>query len=145
MAGANFSLANAQLFKGLAQRLPPSALLSVLLPPLLTLTGTAGKRDVQATAAEAIAGLVRGAGVWPLAEQQRLWEALAAPLAAALRTCSVESLGDWQSCIRFCAFNRDPRRIAWLARLLFRSFWDLAHVVPSDLSAEDLGRVIRWH
>jgi len=35
---------------------------------------------VQATAAEALAGLVRGAGVWPLAEQQQLWELVAAPL-----------------------------------------------------------------
>ena len=68
MTGANFSLANAQLFKGLAQRLPPRALHEALLPPLLALAATSSTRDVQATAAEALAGLVRGAGVWPLAD-----------------------------------------------------------------------------
>ena len=140
LSGANFALANAQLFKGLAQQLPPERLLGALLPPLLELGATAGKRDVQATAAEAVAGLVRGAGVWPLPLQQQLWRALGAPLASALRACSVEGLGDWQSCLRFMCFNRDPRRIGYKGTLALLSppshlstFHPLATLTPFPL------------
>ena len=89
----------------------------VALPELLKLMADP-KRDVQACAAEVLAGLVRGAGDWPLSHQQALWAELREPLGKTLRACSIESLQDWQSCLRFCAFNRDPRRIAWLVALL---------------------------
>ena len=65
-----------------------------------------------------IAGIVRGTGDWPLSHQQALWAELREPLGKTLRACSIESLQDWQSCVHFCAFNRDPRRIAWLVAVL---------------------------
>ena len=76
------------------------------------------KRDAQACAAELLAGLVRGAGHWPLSHQKALWASLKELLAKALRSCSVESLQDWQNALRYIAFNRDPRRIVWLVELL---------------------------
>lgn len=112
----DFELRQAQLFKGLAAHYGP-ALVPALLPPLLDLMKSSA-RDAQAVATEALAGLVRGAGHWPLSEQRRLWEAVCPALRAALRACSVQSLGDWQACLRYMAFNRDPRRIAWLATML---------------------------
>jgi len=112
----DFELRQAQLFKGLAAHYGP-ALVPALLPPLFDLMKNSA-RDAQAVATEALAGLVRGAGHWPLSEQQRLWDAVCPALRTALRACSVQSLGDWQACLRYIAFNRDPRRIAWLATML---------------------------
>lgn len=118
LKGTNFSLATAQLLKGLASHYGP-ALLRSLLPPLRRLMPQPG-RDTQAAAAEVLGGLVRGAGCWGLSSQQELWRALDEPLGTALRACSVESLSDWQEMIRFVAYNRDPRRLQWLARLLLQ-------------------------
>lgn len=113
----DFELRHAQLFKGLAQHYGCATLLPTLLPPLLALMQQP-RRDAQAVAAEALSGLVRGAGRWTLSEQRSLWEAVTPALRAALRACSVQSLGDWQACLRFIAFNRDPRRLTWLVTML---------------------------
>lgn len=113
----DFELRHAQLFKGLAQHYGCATLLPTLLPPLLALMQQP-RRDAQAVAAEALSGLVRGAGRWTLSEQRSLWEAVTPALRAALRACSVQSLGDWQACLRFIAFNRDPRRLSWLVTML---------------------------
>ena len=63
---------------------------------------------------------MRGAGAWSVADQLTLWRAVEGPLTASLRACSVESLGDWQSALRFIAYQRDPRRLGWLLALLLR-------------------------
>ena len=120
VGGHNFVLPNAQLFKGLAKHLGAARLLPSLLPPLLALVSGGGKRDAQAAAAEALSGFVRGAGAWSVADQLTLWRAVEGPLTASLRACSVESLGDWQSALRFIAYQRDPRRLGWLLALLLR-------------------------
>lgn len=115
----NFEFKHAQLFKGIAAHYGASALMPSLLPAILD-TSTEQRRDSQAVSAEALAGLVRGAGRWKLSEQRSLWEAVTPPLRSALRACSVQSLGDWQICLRFISYNRDPRRLQWLARLASR-------------------------
>lgn len=113
----DFELGHAQLFKALTAHYGSAALLPVFLPAVLKLAADT-KRDSQAVAAEAMAGLVRGAGRWPLSEQAALWGQLREPLRATLRACPVQSIGDWQACLRYMSFNRDPRRIAWLVELL---------------------------
>ena len=81
--GKNFSIEAAHLFKGLARHYgPPMA--AALLPALCDKYILVIKRDAQAAACECLAGLVRGAGGWPLSAQKDLWAALAAPLSTAL-------------------------------------------------------------
>ena len=120
MQGKNFTVERAQLFKGIAAHYGRAHLMPILLPELTKMCADS-KRDSQAAAAEVIAGLVRGSGMWTLSAQTALWEELAPLLRNTLRACPAESVGDWQSCMRFCSFNRDPRRIRWLAQMLLQA------------------------
>ena len=72
--------------------LTPTLTLTQVLPALLELTSNP-KRDAQSVAAEVMAGLVRGAGRWPLSGQRALWDALREPLRLTLRACSVQVRG----------------------------------------------------
>ena len=118
----DFELRHAQLFKGLANKYGAAKMLPALLPHLQKLMGESASRDAQAVASETCAGLVRGAARWKLSEQRKLWADLGPSLKAALRNASVQSLGDWQACLRYMTFNRDPRRVSWLAELLVSEF-----------------------
>ena len=127
----DFELRHAQLFKGLAAKYGAAHMTKALIPSLVTLMGETASRDAQAVAAETVAGLVRGAARWPLSQQRELWATIGPELRKALRACSVQSLGDWQACLRYIAFNRDPRRLTWLAELLIADFESSGTVVDA--------------
>jgi len=70
-------------------------------------------------AAEMVAGLVRGAKHWSYNETEELWAWVIPVLRKVLPTLSNLSIGDWSAAIRFCVYDRDPRRFYPLTDLLF--------------------------
>ena len=75
-------------------------------------------RDSQAVAAEAFAGLVRGAGRWPLSAQQKLWASLSPPLSAR-RPCVHRPVARRLAGVPALPLLQPrPRRVGWLATLL---------------------------
>ena len=70
-------------------------------------------------AAEMVAGLVRGAKHWTCDETDELWAWIIPVLRKLLPTLSNLSIGNWSAAIRFCVYDRDPRRFYPLTDLLF--------------------------
>ena len=86
-----------------AERLP------ALLPALQRVADNS--RDNQAVAAEAFAGLVRGAGRWPLGAQQALWASLAPRCDAPRMHRPIARRLAGLPALLLC--HRDPRRVGW--------------------------------
>ncbi|CDS14218.1 hypothetical protein LRAMOSA06388 [Lichtheimia ramosa] len=88
------------------------------------LCGSMEQRSHQRAAAEMITGLVRGTVNWPLVKIQKLWEWLAPLLQSTFAAITPDSLTYWESCVKHCAVNWDPRRLHYLRQVVFGATFD---------------------
>ena len=131
--GANFALGVARLFERLTAHYGP-ALGGPLLPAAIPLLVPGAKRDALAVGLEVVGGLLRGSRRWPAADVTALRAQLEPAMSASLRACAVESVGDWQVCLRFVSFSRDPRELGWLAKLLLNGLDSAAAAHETSLA-----------
>jgi hypothetical protein len=78
----------------------------------------AADRELQCTAAEMIAGIVRASHSLAASEQESLRTRLASLLTATLGAVTPDSVAVWSEMLRYIAANRDPRRLQWLAQIV---------------------------
>ena len=74
--------------------------------------------SLQRCGAEMIAGLVRGAKHWTWSMTEQLWSWLVPLLRKILERVTVETIGDWGTCMATASESRDPNRIHWLLEVL---------------------------
>jgi proteasome activator subunit 4 len=119
-----FSDSRAEMFKGIARNFGLKALeffrsdverLLVEDPA----DGTGEHASKLRCVAEIMAGLIRGSKHWEHDEIQALWAWAIPILKTLLPTLSNLSIGNWSGMIRFCVYDRDPRRLYPLTDLLF--------------------------
>eukprot|EP00127_Corallochytrium_limacisporum_P005109 Clim_evm15s199 gene=Clim_evmTU15s199 len=113
---ARFEDIQAQVFKGLARNYGPQ--IWQIFKPHFQRLSTATEEHSQRVAAEIVAGIVRGTKHWAYEDVEAFWMDLSPDLQAALNAITQDTLGDWASAIRFMVYDRDPRRLFWLSRLL---------------------------
>ncbi|XP_076047764.1 proteasome activator complex subunit 4-like isoform X2 [Oratosquilla oratoria] len=72
----------------------------------------------QRCATEIIAGLIRGSKHWTYEKHANLWKVLRPILEMGMSKVTVETVGDWGTCMATASESRDPNRIAPLLELL---------------------------
>eukprot|EP00742_Colponemidia_sp_Colp-10_P010589 GILJ01011644.1.p1 GENE.GILJ01011644.1~~GILJ01011644.1.p1 ORF type:complete len:1966 (-),score=302.43 GILJ01011644.1:107-5566(-) len=110
----------AQLVKGLFQILGPP-FMHAILPLLSELCSAFDHREKQSSAAEVIAGMIRGAKHWDWEDTQQLIQVCVPLILPAMVNCSMEVSDDWCSLLSFIAADLDPKRLYWLIPYLFDS------------------------
>ena len=85
-----------------------------LIEELGELVSKLSEVDMQVTAAEVLAGIVRGIRHWPFPQQSQIRERIVEYVEAVAGRCPLESLDTWVDSMRLCADQCDPRRIMWL-------------------------------
>eukprot|EP00039_Didymoeca_costata_P033291 m.41688 g.41688 ORF g.41688 m.41688 type:complete len:1837 (-) comp9800_c0_seq1:208-5718(-) len=81
--------------------------------------GAGERASKQRCAAEIIAGMVRGSKHWSAENQQVLWDWVIPVLQKVFPEVSNLNVADWASALRYCVYDRDPRRIYRLTDHLF--------------------------
>ena len=104
------------LWKGLFRNFGETAL--KLLRPHIERLSLAENESSQRCGAEMIAGLIRGAKHWTWEMTERLWEWLVPLLRKILLHVTVETVGDWGTCMATASDSRDPNRIHWLLEVM---------------------------
>uniref|UniRef100_A0AAR2INB5 Proteasome activator Blm10 mid region domain-containing protein n=1 Tax=Pygocentrus nattereri TaxID=42514 RepID=A0AAR2INB5_PYGNA len=107
------------LFKGLFRNFDDS-FLPVLKPHMEQLVGDTHESK-QRCVAEIISGLIRGSKHWSYSKVEKLWAMLCPILRTALSNITIETYGDWGTCIATACESRDPRKLHWLFELLMES------------------------
>ncbi|KAG7492479.1 hypothetical protein MATL_G00015050 [Megalops atlanticus] len=107
------------LFKGLFRNFG-DAFLPVLQPHMERLVADSHE-STQRCVAEIIAGLIRGSKHWSYSKVVSLWELLCPLIRTALSNITVETYGDWGTCIATACESRDPRKLHWLFEMLMES------------------------
>ena len=121
-----FSDCRAELFKGLARNhgMKVFGYFKAEVIQLLEICetdGTGERASKQRCAAEIVAGVVRGAKHWPYDGYQVLWDWVVPLLEKHLGEVTNLNIHDWSCAIRFCVYDRDPRRFYRLTDVLFTS------------------------
>ena len=114
-----FDFVHVSLVRGLVEAVPAivvdeGGVMEKEVRQLLTSTDL----DRQCTAAEAIAGIVKGIKHLTVAQQRRVQAWLLPSLLSALTSAPPDSVSNWTAALRFMYSNMDPRRLAWLTRPL---------------------------
>ncbi|XP_031434367.1 proteasome activator complex subunit 4A isoform X3 [Clupea harengus] len=107
------------LFKGLFRNFG-DAFLPVLQPHMERLVADSHESP-QRCVAEIISGLIRGSKHWSYSQVEKLWALLCPMLRKALSNITVETYGDWGTCIATACESRDPRKLHWLFEMLMES------------------------
>ncbi|KAI7863239.1 hypothetical protein BDF14DRAFT_1734412 [Spinellus fusiger] len=118
-----FSLSHARLFTSIFQAYR-EAPLEAAKETLESLCCSFDQKNQQRAAAEVLAGLIRGMKHWPVAELTKTWAWLFPLLQKTFASITPDSLTYWESFVKFCATNRDPRRIRPLIDLILRADFD---------------------
>jgi len=121
-----FSDCRAELFKGLARNHGIKVLdyfkaAAVQLLEICATDGTGERASKHRCAAEIVAGIVRGAKHWPYDDCQALWAWVMPLLEKNLAEVTNLNIHDWSCAIRFCVYDRDPRRFYQLTDMLFKT------------------------
>jgi proteasome activator subunit 4 len=124
---ARFSEAQAELYKGLARNhgVKFLELVRPRIEHLLAKTDTDGVSETTAKfrcAGELIAGIVRGSKHWRHDELQTMWAFIIPTLESTLPRVEHHTIGNFSSMLRYCVYDRDPRRFYPLCELFFRPF-----------------------
>lgn len=75
-------------------------------------------RELQCTAAEMLAGMLRASHSLATADQDKLKARLGALLTTSLTSLSPSSVDAWAEMLRYVSANRDPRRLTWLTQIV---------------------------
>ena len=98
--------------------------LSSVLPsnsPHLIIVSKVGETTAKfRCAAELVAGIVRGSKHWSHNEVQQMWAFVIPTLEAVVARVEHHTVGDFASMLRYCVYDRDPRRFYPLTDLFFR-------------------------
>ncbi|KAJ3305761.1 hypothetical protein HDU76_004956 [Blyttiomyces sp. JEL0837] len=84
---------------------------TAIRPAVQSLAADVADKSKQRSAAELLAGLIRGSKHWPLSKLETLWSWVLPVLASAFVNATPESIGYWVECITYFSANRDPRRV----------------------------------
>ncbi|KJE97899.1 proteasome activator subunit 4 [Capsaspora owczarzaki ATCC 30864] len=117
-SGARFSTSTAKLYKRIFRQLGPAA-----LEPFKAHLMRQVKSDepgLQRTAAEIIAGAVRGSKHWTFDCQEQLWLFIVPLLRTAFDKAGNYTIDDWNNCLLFAVYDRDVHRLRHLVQLVLR-------------------------
>lgn len=123
---SSFHDLRADFFKGLFRNLGPPALalfkseLEALCAEAAADASSGEAAARQRCAGEMVGGLVRGSKHWPFAEVEAMWAWLVPLLEQTMAAVNNMSLGDWAAALRYCVYDKDPRRLYQLTDLLFQ-------------------------
>ena len=131
-----FNFNRYQLFKGLFRNHGDVYLKSFM--PHLEKMVQSKEDSFQISAAEFIAGLVRGAKHWPYQMTVNLWQNLLPVIALALNNITDETTNDWAVCFTAIHKNRDPNRLHWLIEYLASE----EHQTAQEVSATECVKLI---
>ncbi|KAI8379085.1 uncharacterized protein BYT42DRAFT_495617 [Radiomyces spectabilis] len=98
--------------------------IATVRPVLEELCYSADQKSRQRAAAELTGGIIRGSKHWNSTKKQRLWDWIIPVLRKTLANITPDCLSYWESFVRFCAANRDPRRIRPLIDLILEAEFD---------------------
>ncbi|XP_063047941.1 proteasome activator complex subunit 4A [Engraulis encrasicolus] len=107
------------LFKGLFRNYG-DLFLPMLRPHMERLVADTHE-STQRCVAEVTAGIIRGSKHWSYSQVEKLWAWLCPLLRKALDNITVETYGDWGTCIATACESRDPRKLHWLFEMLMES------------------------
>lgn len=121
---ARFSEAQAELYKGLARNhgLNFLTLARPCIEELLAQNDTDGVSETTAKfrcAGELLAGIVRGSKHWRYDDLQKMWSFVIPTLESAMARIEHNTIGNFASTLRYCVYDRDPRRFIPLSKLFF--------------------------
>lgn len=74
----------------------------------------------QRLASEFVAGLLRGAKLWPYEKQENIRKWLTPILESVFDNLTQETIANWGTCVSSPFEDRDPRRLHWLIDILLR-------------------------
>mmetsp|Transcript_5329 Transcript_5329/g.16136 ORF Transcript_5329/g.16136 Transcript_5329/m.16136 type:complete len:1865 (+) Transcript_5329:117-5711(+) len=129
---AHFSDAQAELYKGFARNhgLKFMELARPQIERLLAPCDSDGVSETTAKfrcAGELVAGIVRGSKHWHFDEVQAMWKFVIPTLEEAASRVENHTISNFSSTLRYCVYDRDPRRFYPLTCLFFR---------PQDLETD---------
>uniref|UniRef100_A0A7S4KNJ3 Proteasome activator complex subunit 4 C-terminal domain-containing protein n=1 Tax=Guillardia theta TaxID=55529 RepID=A0A7S4KNJ3_GUITH len=147
--GKSFIGSHAQMFKGLLKAFGLQVItkLRTFLEALLADAQAYSHEssDVyigkQCLASELLGGLVRGMKYWPEQDQEEAKGMAFQLISYVLATPELESVGIWAACLRFCLYDRHPRRTSWLVEFLVERALP-AHIDLSSHSILTCKRII---
>ncbi|MCJ1297060.1 hypothetical protein MMC34_008629, partial [Xylographa carneopallida] len=114
-----FDFTHVGLIRGLVETLPEQLLAAggPLEAQVKRLTEKT-EQDAQCTAAEVIAGIIKGSSHLTFAQQRRMQQWLLPLLLSALTAAQPDAVPHWTAAVRYITSNTDPRRLSWLTRPL---------------------------
>lgn len=118
-----FSGTNARLYKSVFGMLLDKPL-DIVRPELERLCSQADQKNQQRAAAELVAGIIRGSKHWSPEMIQGLWSWLTPLLQKTFAAITPDSLTYWESMVKFCSSQRDPRRILPLIDVIMSAEFD---------------------
>eukprot|EP00040_Diaphanoeca_grandis_P028219 m.163095 g.163095 ORF g.163095 m.163095 type:complete len:1879 (-) comp31279_c0_seq2:255-5891(-) len=121
---SQFSDVRAQIYKGLSRNHGPAIikLVESRVQQLLTPCDTDGITETTAKhrcACELMGGVIRGAKHWSYDELTELWSFATTVLRKALYEATHTTIGDYEAMLRFCVYDRDPKRFYPLMDMVF--------------------------
>eukprot|EP00038_Savillea_parva_P004886 m.144688 g.144688 ORF g.144688 m.144688 type:complete len:1888 (+) comp11603_c0_seq2:145-5808(+) len=124
---ARFSESHAEMYKGFARNhgLPFLQLVQPHIERLLAPCETDGLSETTAKfrcAGELIAGIVRGSKHWSFDDLEVMWAFIVPTLESTLARIEHHTIGNFASMLRYCVYDRDPRRYYPLAGVFFKTF-----------------------
>jgi len=130
-----FDKRHVSLIIGMVNAFPSLVTDGTLLKEAERLSKQTHEEEQQCTAAELIAGMVRGTMHWEFGEQQKLHQALGSVIKNALATCQPVCVDHWKDCLRVMWSNVDPRRTFWL----FHPLCEIAFSTKENDNKDDTG------
>ncbi|KAI8988823.1 hypothetical protein BDB01DRAFT_842338 [Pilobolus umbonatus] len=118
-----FSSSHARLFTSIFQTFVDLPL-KAAKPFIEALVEASDQKSSQRAAAEILGGLIRGTKHWNIQKLKSVWEWLTPLLNTAFTGITPDSLTYWESCIRYMATKRDPRRIQPLIDIIIKAEMD---------------------
>jgi proteasome activator subunit 4 len=82
------------------------------------------QKNQQRAAAELVAGIIRGSKHWSLDKTEALWAWLGPLLRKTFAAITPDSLTYWEGMVKFCASQRDPRRLLPLVDVILSAEFD---------------------
>ncbi|KAI9033800.1 hypothetical protein CLU79DRAFT_851017 [Phycomyces nitens] len=118
-----FSMSHARLFCSIFQSFQDGPL-AACKDIIEELCNASDQKNHQRAAAELLGGLVRGMKHWPISKSLETWKWLVPLIQKTFSSITPDSLTYWESFVRCCASDHDPRRIRPLIDLVLKAEFD---------------------